>query len=689
MDSFPHPIVRMGLDEDWTPSVVIQTYEVSAHRLSPSEDLLATGGQRERMAVYSIWDMRGADGETFIHPCQTRDCTVNHVSFDPQGDKMVLRTGCECGKLCRWDISMEIYSLLHEIRLESTGVYQTWTDDGSKVISRVTQDGESGVYRLSICNRPPVYHTLCEMEGLDGWQFSPGHGTKILRSGRHSLTVWRCDPQPQVLWSLYKDVPYACMSLDGSVVVCISQNNLLELVSAENGSILGCWDGIQQGNCIQFFPKGNKFILWDDYTTRLFDMGIKYFRETTCRSICISSDGQKIAVISKDGVDILDYTFEMIECHELNISNTYNHHFSWIHSILASVGDNFISFQHLSPDLRPIPSSSSHGPSPVSKLFLSPDNRHLLTLHVNRSLHLWDVKLGRRLHMLEDISITVLGDIHIEYAPDCSSAILREEDKLRILNFRTGTVKFISLPATRQKAPTISYSTSKFLAATFFSDSDRILIVQNDGNIGIFSLHNMEYCFIEPLRSPLREIRQLTLSPMEELFAICSDMSLIVYETNQSSQHIPLFSNRLIGAGFSPDCTSLYTLEMSGNRWMVSRVDTMNWTTYRAYLGELNHFDIGIWGPVSIVTEDEWSVLRFSFCDWEGSKDLFIDLSSGKRIIPPSSWSNRNRLQYGNQWLMNLPTQKEQGMCMNQYGLAYIHKGRSIFIDYSALVTQM
>ncbi|CAG8784792.1 10040_t:CDS:2, partial [Acaulospora colombiana] len=101
---------RMGLNVDWPSAVTVQTYDTSAHSLSPSENTSVTGGQREGLPAYSIWDVRTGDGETFVHPW------------------------CNCGKLCQWDISSSPHSLLDERRLGPEGKYWWWSDYGNKVI---------------------------------------------------------------------------------------------------------------------------------------------------------------------------------------------------------------------------------------------------------------------------------------------------------------------------------------------------------------------------------------------------------------------------------------------------------------------------------------------------------------------------------------------------------------------------
>jgi WD40 repeat protein len=350
--------------------------------------------------------------------------------------------------------------------------------------------------------------------------------------------------------------------------------------------------------------------------------------------------------------------------------------------MLISIGNNTISFQHLPLDSRSYSPARDH--SSVSKLFLSPNGRYLLILHSGGSIELWDAQLDRQLHTIDENSTIFSKDAHIEYVPDSSWALLREGGQLLGLQIPAGLMYNISLSSKNHKISTLSYPTSKLLVTTPFPDSNRILIIQSNGNVTILSLHNMSRYSMPPLCSQLEEIRQLVISPTERLFIICSDIGLIVYETDNKSQHIPLFSNQLVGAGFSPDRTSLYTLETSGGRWMVSRVSTVDWAIQRVYAGEIDPF-VGTWDSVNIVAEDGWSALKFSFYDSWGSSDLFVDLSNGKQIIPPSPLSNGSYLQYGNQWLMTLPIQKGRRWGINQYGLAYIHKGRAIVIDYSSL----
>jgi WD40 repeat protein len=266
MKSFPHPVVGIGLEMDWPSSITIQTHVVSVYRLSPSENLLALGGQREGSAVYSLWDIKTEHGETFIHPCKTRSCFVYHVSFGREDNHLILRTGCGCGKLCRWDISSDKPSLLDEIRLGLIGSCLWWADDGSKAVSGRKEFGMiCGPYQLFISGTQPIQYSLGDEIRHGKWRFSPGSADKILGIDHHLLVIWECASGVESLRKTHQDLQDAYISPDGTLVVCINTSGVVELISTKGGIVLRTWKQINQVRGCQFFSKEDEFIVWNDH----------------------------------------------------------------------------------------------------------------------------------------------------------------------------------------------------------------------------------------------------------------------------------------------------------------------------------------------------------------------------------------------------------------------------------------
>jgi hypothetical protein len=689
MESFPHPIVRMGLAADWPSSTTIQTYQIYAHSTLHSEDILVTAGRRDWSAVYSVWNIRVADGETSFHSCNTYACAVCHVSFSQQNENVELRTGCDCGRFNRWNISSYPYSLLEETQLGPIGSYEYWADDGSKVISLVEDsNGIDPFYQLCIAGCS-IYRKLCKKEQQDQWQFSPGHGDKVLRFGHKILEMWECISGHKILQKLYNEcVGCTCFSPDGNYIVCITGEDVPELISSKDGTVLHKWDRIGWIYQVQFFPTGTKFIVWDNSKVYLFDGEIWHQRSVICHSISISPDGERVAIITRDGIEIFNYMLEeRLERHELDILPTHHYHLLWVHSNLICINDDFanndnsITFHRFSHSSHPSPATSDL--SPVCKLFLSPNSCHLLTIHENNSIHLWGVKSGHHQSQPLDGVLTAFSmDAHIDFASDSSNAILWDKYQVVILQLSAGIVKRI---------PTISYPSSTLLAVTFFAGSASILTFQSNGSIERFFVHDMSHYSMPPLLSQLKEIRQLAISPKEKLVAICSDIGLVVYGISQNIQKVALSSSLLVGSGFSPDSTHIYTLEITGGRWMLSSINTRNWNVCRVDAGVkalVDEHEQSL-GHANPLMGDGWSVLRFSWVYYFDFIDQFFDLSTGQEIIPALLHLAGNQVHYMDHALMTLPEQRGHGWSSAQGGLAYIHQGRAIVIDSSSLITQM
>jgi WD40 repeat protein len=235
----------------------------------------------------------------------------------------------------------------------------------------------------------------------------------------------------------------------------------------------------------------------------------------------------------------------MLEHYEFNLDHLYSCRFSWAHSILVSMYSHTISFHHLSHNTRPSHSTDKH--SPIKGLLLSPDDRHLLILHKDHSIHIWNVKSDQRLHPSDNQIADFSESIHMEYAPDSSRVLVRDENKLMVLQYTTGHIEWI---------PVVPRSSSKLLAATFFRDSNRVLIIKMDGNVTAVSLRDMSRYSMPHLCSQLTNIRQLVISPTEELLSICSNSGLIIQGTCQDIER-SILSNGVESAIFSPDGTCL------------------------------------------------------------------------------------------------------------------------------------
>jgi WD40 repeat protein len=675
MKSFPHPIVRLGLDAEWPSGGTVQTYEISTFCVSPSEDIIVTGGRREGSAVYSIWDTISSYGETFVHPCKKDGCRVYHVSID-QHEIVELRTGCECGTLCRWNMSSDPHGLLEETQLGFPGSYEWWADDGSKVVSWM----ENRSIQLCIINTPLVQHGLWDEMELVGWQFSPGAGDKVLgyrdrwQGDTGVLAVWECASGRKLFRKSYRSGVEARFSPDGTTIAC-ARDDVVELISAGDGTVLRRWDGILDVfDSIKFFPNGDKFLTTTYKRVYLFDGDIRReIRIDDYHFICMSPDGQRVAIIGRDYMDIFNHALDKrLEHHKLESSYRYAAYFSWNHFILFFMEREIISFYHLA--YNTLTSSST-----VGEFFLSPDSRHLLTFHTDRSIQEWDVVSGHRLHTFDNNFTGFSGTVKVEYAPNSSGVLVWDDYRLMILQFFVGFTKC---------ALSVPQPSSALLAAAFFPNSDHLLIINSDRNVTTLSLNNMSARSMSPLHSKVQKIRQLVISPNEQLVAICGDLGLIIYRIGRDMYRIPLFLKHIKGAGFSPDGTNLYTLEANAGRGMLSRVDTRTWTLHRIWAdhgGNLHPYEPSF---TETMIGDNFFVLRNSWNQNDGRIDRFIDLSTGKQVIPPSPRIEYGDLLYQNEWIMHLPGNIFDKWSINQDYLAYIYGRKAFVVDYSSFIEQ-
>jgi WD40 repeat protein len=640
--------------------------------MSCSEDIIVTGGNREGCAVYSVWDTRSSYGETFVHPCKKDGCRVNHVSIDQREEIVELRTGCRCGTLCRWDISSDPHCLLEETRSGSLGWHTSWADDGSKAVSGMENDST----RLCILSTPHVQHSLGNKGWRDSWQFSPGPGDKVLGEARidHDvvLAMWECADGRKLFQKSYRGNLTCRFSPDGTTVACAG-GGVAELISAEDGTVLRSWDGIDWVYNVEFFPKRDNFLMRTYGGIHLFDGHIRRDIKMDSHSIRVSPNGQRVAIVGQDYIDIFNHALdERFERHKLNSPSRYRTYFSWNHSILVTVYQDSISFHHLLHNIQ-TPSST------VENLFLSPDSRHLLTFHVDKSIHVWDVKSSRRIYTFDNNFTGSSGPIKGEYAPNSSGILLWDPHRLMALQFSSCLIKW---------PLSVLHASSKLLAVTFFRNSDHLLIVNSDGNVTTVSLNYMSTRSMSSLNSRVQEIQQLAISPNEQLIAICSDVGLIIHEIGQEVYQIPPFSMHVNRVRFSPDGADLYTVEDNVDRWMLSRIDTRSWTMHRLWV-EYGDYTVPYEPSFTKTTiGDSFSALRYSCKQENGHIDRFIDLSTSKQVIPPLSRIKYGDLFYQNELIMHLPDATHDEWSITQDHLAYIHRGKAFVVDYSSLIKQ-
>ncbi|CAG8738216.1 3025_t:CDS:1 [Acaulospora colombiana] len=228
--SFPHPVVTIGLEDDWPSHTKIKTHRIVTHCLSPCGNWLATGGSRGSYAAYRIWDVALADGETSVHPCGEKGCTVQLVlwSYD-QDHQPLLQTICKCKILFRWNLSTYPHTLLDEIKLDFKREYSKWSEDGSRALT-YDHHNDSDIYSLwsrdspqSYFQMPGSYRTpyryLAEEHKCS---FSPGSGDKLEHHMLYTLKLWDCIGMQELFSKSFNmSLEYVQFSPNGETLVLL------------------------------------------------------------------------------------------------------------------------------------------------------------------------------------------------------------------------------------------------------------------------------------------------------------------------------------------------------------------------------------------------------------------------------------------------------------------------------------
>ncbi|CAG8640812.1 16259_t:CDS:2, partial [Acaulospora colombiana] len=562
---FPHPTITMGTELDWPSTMTVQTYDIQASILLPFDDLLATGGQREDMPVFSVWDIKTTDGVTCTHPCGAKHCAVTHLSFIDSGDTVLLHTGCNCGKLCKWRVSNYHCSLLSQITFESDGICIAWADDGTKAITfcmieqtgykrnqsrkyycnTYTDDGSStrcqifdgqkeGEEKGNITSRIPwIRFTPCSGKRFIYWT-SNLSGNKVAIFESSSGRLISQESYPQNLKEMH-------FSPDGrNILLWFSSSQRLKLVSSEDGSDL--WDWILQDGFIkkvQFFPNTAQVLLLSTSTTYIVDSlnGSTLYRRDTSESLLpccsvISPSGERVAVHSSGKVEIMDHTLG--EYREEHSAEERGHllHFSWAHSTLVFMQDHYdgrsaLSFQRLSSSMPAVDTTSDPN-SCVTNVFLSPNGKFLLTVHNGESFCLWNTALGLKIPIVGDEGSRTFQSPQIQWAKDSSAALIWSSDRLVLFRTNTGYIQTILLPT-----------------------------------ITPHMLDESTYLSICRVPSPPESIHELLVSPQDQSVALICEQNLGILDLGDGSYMDPLGQGKFRGGGFSPDGTRFCALESS------------------------------------------------------------------------------------------------------------------------------
>ncbi|PVG00371.1 hypothetical protein CPB86DRAFT_729488, partial [Serendipita vermifera] len=320
---FPHPTVTIGLEEDWPPEVTIHSYPIMVELLSPSQDILVTGGSREGLPVYTIWKLKTTDSMTSIHPCDTDSCSVYHISLIEKGENLQLRTGCQCGTLCIWDLSSSPHSILNKTKPEVGGTFLWWADDGSKAISDPwyhrgeRQDRSPQLLIIGGLSQPTCYN-LTKLEPTPNWIFSPVSGERLLQEGSGIVEILECSSRSLLLRRHFEEglISCPCFSPDASFIVCHLLGHSITAISVEDGTEMWTWRADPSFGVLSdplILLDRSEIIFTADssvYVINSLDGSARQERKERYSSISLSPDFGRIALISNNSVDIFDHTLQ-------------------------------------------------------------------------------------------------------------------------------------------------------------------------------------------------------------------------------------------------------------------------------------------------------------------------------------------------------------------------------------------
>jgi hypothetical protein len=729
--SFPHPIVTMGVEQDWPSTMIVQTYDIQTSILLPPDDAFCTGGQREGRPVFSTWDVKTVDGVTSIHPCGTQHCAVSHLSFTQSSDGLVLRTGCNCGKLCKWKVMAYSHSLLGQTTIESDGICVVWADDATKAITfsmdkHIANEGKKRpkYYCNTIVDgSSPIRHQIFENQKEDEGedertdrntriQFSPGQGERFFRwissFSEDKISVFESSSGILAIQKSYpqglKEVQF---SPDGkNILLWFGLSQCIKYISSENGIDLWDWS-LENGfiKNIQFFPSSAQILLLSTSATYVIDSlngSTLYKRDTSdlvfpCCSF-LSPDGDRIAIHSSGTIKILDYTLDRYISNHFVEEKDHILHFSWRHSALISMQDHYdgrasVSFQQLSSNSITV--NSTRDPNLyVSKAFLSPDGYHLVTMHEDGSFCLWDTASGNKMPIIDNEGDEPFRNYQLQYTQDSSAALIWCPERLLLLGTKTGDIRTMPLPATNTQTRSSSSPALPLLACSFFPTSRNILTIHSDGCSTKLSLDDSTPLVLCRLPSPPGPIHQLLISPKEQCAVLICERNLMILSFADGVRLNPLGPSKYSGAGFSPDGSSLCVLESSvylNTVFVIWCVNVSNWVIRKChiqiqpawYWPKLRSVSNSMCGGRSLLNT------LTSQSSPKGLTSCSFDCSNGKQIIPPSICRDDERLRYGTHSLMKPHFSNDSISCITENHVAYIENGRVVVVDYSLLISKM
>jgi WD40 repeat protein len=705
---FPHPIVRMGLQTDWPHDIHVQTHFITTLRLSSDGKILVTGGRREDLPVFALWDPHLSEGKISVHPCRRLDCWVEYVSF--AADTRQLTTGCSCGVLCDWDTSMYPPVLLKQRQLEINGLIWKWAEDGSKFIMDermdITNESQKLIFTLSFVRTPAIYHTLHETVSPLGWRpgfthpehhwkFSPGSGDRVILYKKApyngKLMLWECLSGKQLFQILIpvEELEYGeccfCFSPDIERVIFSFPSKSISLISKE-GSLLWHYEEetIYRGAC--FLPTGEILVRTaddicirnplDGRILRTIKRRLPFIFEFIYDSVFVSPDEQRIAIVSNDKLEIFDSRLDVcLQHYNIQSINPRLACFSWATLTLFLMELDSISFYHMSLE-QPNMDSLKDPTIGVSSIKLSPNGLYLLVIHWDNVVALWETASSSA-WTLGPLFEENVQNIEVSFSDNSSYAILWSKD-CDIMVVETASGQIHSVKATEA------------VAATFLPVSKRILVIEQDNNLKSLSFINTTCEYRGKLTPLLGSAQKLVASPSEQAFAVIGSNGVTIRKDLDTGDGNYAFSGTIYDASFSPEDSHLCILSEEYKWKTVIYIDLLN--------GQypLMNFRPKQLQVKTIRIDGRWIfAITFGchytpeFDDIEATFTIFLHCLDGRQLIPAVLCQSGYGILYGNEELTILDPVDYRSMQLSGNYVASINERNQAFVvDYSLMMSE-
>jgi WD40 repeat protein len=641
---FPHPVVTMGLEDDWPSHILIKAHSIEITHLSRCGNWFVTGGDDGSQPVYGIWNVKLGDGEIHIHPCGALHCRIMDIRTYDHETELRLQTFCRCGTLCRFDMSSSPPILNEEMKLEygSNDNWPLWSEDGKIAVRTQQKENGSRLHLLWRNVDQDLYHKIFEetYAGYRSCTFSPGKGDKLayyrndLLEMRSSLTgelLFTKGPYLHVLRDSF-NFPFAP---DGQSII-LPDSREINCISTENGEPK--WNITSKLNVlndyiIQFVSDGSMILIaqGDIRVISAIDGSLLYRSDSLTNKVdflSLDPNNEWVIIILKDE-DVLLWNLLQdsgTALHSRAVLASGSRNFSWRHSALIEDLDNKISFSYIDLTSPPLPQSDSY----ISHVLLSPNGLNLAIVFREGTIELWDTTQGIRKISIKFAFNYRSEDIKLEFTKDSSTLLAwrARSQEMQLIHISDLSIKPLNIRDS--------------MAVAFLSASENILIIASNGTIGIYSfdgilLHIPAWISV----SPSILCHSLTISSNDQWVAMICRGSLIVKELCSDIREFE-WPGACVGMTFTADSSYILVVENFSRDVIVSHLRICDMTVQRRWAMVGHGLEITPRYDISALEIKEPILSDWPFDSLVSS----FDLSDGKRIIPPILRHRRYIVQF-------------------------------------------